>query len=198
MNRFGEDNLDPGTQLAGTDLDTSFSIHLSDEQFTELLLGAASPAIAAHLKVCAHCSEEADRVSAAIGSFERESRLWAEREAASHPRLAPPKRAFAGLRHFPNWAVAAVAVALVVAVGFGSGLLRRPAKVLVEVATIQPATTTPVTRPTASPSTLEADNALLAAIDGELHGDDALNSSVYGLSLSERPSRGKPARRVSN
>jgi hypothetical protein len=178
--------------LASND-DLSDAPHLDDEQFTELLLGAPSPAIAAHLKVCAQCNQEADRVSSAIGGFERESRLWAEREAASHPRLTPPKRAFATLLHLPNWAAAAVAVALVIAVGFGNGLLRHPAQVHDAVATAPPAIA-----PTVSPTTLEADNALLAAIDGELRGDDAPPSSAYGLTLSAHPTRGKSARQVTN
>jgi hypothetical protein len=188
-----ENNVDPRLDtdalLPGT--------HLNDEQFTELLLGETSPAIVAHLKVCAHCSEEADRVSTAIGNFERQSRLWAEREAASHPRLTTPKRSFEGSFHLPTWVAAAVAAALVVTVEFEGGLVRHPAKVPVAVATVQPATS-PVAAPVASPATIAADNALLAAIDGELRGDDAPPSSVYGLSLSERPSNGKSAGRISN
>jgi hypothetical protein len=181
--------LDTGALLPGT--------HLNDEQFTELLLGAPSPAIAAHLKVCVQCSEEADRVSTAIGGFERESRLWAEREAASHPTLTPPRRVFTGLFGLPDWAAAAAAAALDVAAGLGSGSFHHRAKVQIPVATIQPATA-PATGPVALPSTIEADNALLAAIDGELRGDDAPPSSMFGLSLSERPSHGMSARRVSN
>ena len=64
--------------------------HLTDEQFADLLLGANPAAVQAHLKACSACAEEADRVAGAIGSFEQQqTRLWAERRAATSPMLTP-------------------------------------------------------------------------------------------------------------
>jgi len=180
-----EDNLNYNSSLP--------SLHLDDEQFTDLLLGATSPSISAHLKVCAQCQEEADRVSSAIGSFEQQSRLWAEREAATHPRIAARRPAYAWLLNpAPAWAAAAVVIALIFGLVLRSSHsdFGHPSQANPAVATVQPAAV--------SPATLDADNALLAAIDGELHADDVPSSSDYGLTLSERPTRGKSARRVSN
>jgi hypothetical protein len=51
------------------------STHLSDTEFTDLFLGSIPPSVTGHLETCATCAEEARRVSGAILSFERESRL---------------------------------------------------------------------------------------------------------------------------
>src|ERR1700757_1127786 len=92
--------------------------HLTDEQFAGLLLGANPAAVRAHLKACSACAEEADRVAGAIGSFEQQTRLWAERRAATSPMLLPvPASAFAWLLRPQAWTAAVLAIAL--AAGFG-------------------------------------------------------------------------------
>ena len=63
--------------------------HLTDAQFTDLLLGTIPHAVTAHLEACPQCAEEAHRVSGAIGSFAQQSQLWAERRAAARPMLQP-------------------------------------------------------------------------------------------------------------
>jgi len=99
--------------------------HLTDAQFTDLLLGEIPSAVTAHLDACARCAEEAQRVSSAIGSFEQQSRLWAERRASTQPVQTPSRSPLLGWLHLPAsssaWSTAAVAVVLALSVGIGLG-----------------------------------------------------------------------------
>ena len=165
--------------------------HLTDAQFSDLLLGANPAAVRAHLEACPQCSEEADRVSRAIGSFEQQSRLWAERRAASRPLLATQRQPVFPWLHRPQaWTAAALAIAL--AVGIGVTVRNdHPRAVPLQVATTQSA-------PAVSPATLKADNELLSAIDGELRADESTPATMYGLTVTSRGVRTRAPKRISN
>ena len=164
--------------------------HLTDAQFTELLLGANPAAVRAHLEACPQCSEEADRVSRAIGSFEQQSRLWAERRAASRPLLATQPQPVLPWLHRPQaWTAAALAIAL--AVGIGVTVRNDHPRAVQLQAKVQPA-------PAVSPATLKADNELLSAIDGELRADESTPATMYGLTVTSRGVRTRAPKRISN
>jgi hypothetical protein len=170
--------------------------HLTDEQFTDLLLGISAAPVRAHLKECAQCAQEAERVSGAIAGFAQESRLWAERRAASLPALeAGRKPGFAWIYRPQAWTAAVLTVALGVGIGVSVRQASvRPDHALVthqQVAQVQPARVT-------SPATLKADNELLSAIDGELRADESTPASVYGLTAAAHGARNKSAKRMSN
>jgi hypothetical protein len=165
--------------------------HLTDAQFNELLLGANPAAVRAHLEACPQCSDEADRVSRAIGSFEQQSRLWAERRAASRPLLATqPQPVFPWLHRPQAWTAAALAIALAAGVGVSARNHHAPV-VQTQVAATQPA-------PEVSPATLKADNDLLSAIDGELRADESTPATMYGLTVTSRGVRTRAPKRISN
>jgi acyl CoA:acetate/3-ketoacid CoA transferase alpha subunit len=168
---------------------SSATTHLTDEQFADLLLGANPAAVQDHLKACSACAEEADRVAGAIGSFEQQSRLWAERRASTNPMLtSTPAPAFAWMYRRQAWTAAALAIAL--AAGFGVAARNHHAPVAqTQVAKVQPA-------PVVSPSTLKADNALLSAIDGELRADESTPAIAYGLMTTAHGVRNHSAKRV--
>ena len=164
--------------------------HLTDAQFTDLLLGANPAAVRAHLEGCPQCSDEADRVSRAIGSFEQQSRLWAERRAASRPLLATqPQLVFPWLHRPQAWTAAALAIAL--AVGIGVTVRNDHPRAVQLQAKVQPA-------PVVSPATLKADNELLSAIDGELRADESTPATMYGLTVTSRGVRTRAPKRISN
>jgi hypothetical protein len=160
-----------------------FSTHLSDEQFSDLLLGSS-------LNLCAQCSEEADRVSGAIGNFEQQTRLWAERRASAQPALVANRHpAFAWITGLPAWSTtAALAIALAAGIGL-SHRANQPQPVQQQTAQTQPAAVVPS-------ATLKADNDLLSAIDGELRADDSTPAAVYGLTVSH--SRTRAPKRIAN
>lgn len=166
-------------------------IHLTDEQFADLLLGAESPSVQEHLRACSECFAEAERFSGAVGSFDQQSRLWAERRASTLPRLVPRQAsAFAWLRHPQAWTAAALAVVL--AVGFGVSFhSNRERPVNPPVAMVQPAAAV-------APATLKADNQLLSAIDGELRTDEAMPTGMYGLATASRAGRSKAPKRIAD
>src|ERR1035441_2887353 len=94
----------------------SYLTQLTDEQFTDLLLGTSPAAVTAHLSTCPQCAQEAQRVSSAIGSFAQQSRLWAERRAASLPMHSRDWQPALPWLHIPTkpqaWAAAGLAGAL--------------------------------------------------------------------------------------
>ena len=75
--------------------DNNGELHLTDEQFTNLLLGAEPAGVQAHLMECAACREESERVSGAMetlpsrafcgpsGERQRSPCVW---RSASQPR----------------------------------------------------------------------------------------------------------------
>ena len=176
--------------------------HLTDEQFTDLLLGTIPSSVTAHLQACPECADEAQRVSGAIGSFSQQSRLWAERRAAAG------RAANAMPAHQPvlSWfdrpiawtaAAAALAIAAVVGVGVESGSARKghPVDGQQQTAQIQPA---PVVTAATPKADLNADNNLLAAIDEELSAQSAPQAGLYGLRVRADVPRSRSMKRMSN
>jgi len=192
--------------------DSNGERHLTDEQFTELLMGSRPAWVQAHLVECAACRVEAERVSGAIGDFAQQTLLWAERRAVVRPiRMAERQTAFAWLLHPQVWVAGVLATAL--AVGIGMTLHRDHAQPVQQAAaTAQadaaktqaetrnlPAETTKVqAEAKAGSATLKADNALLTAIDGELRADETTPASLYGLEATSYKTGTKSVKRTSN
>jgi hypothetical protein len=198
-------------------------LHLTDEQFTDLLLGTIPPAVTTHLEGCARCAEEAQRVSGAIGSFSFQSQMWAERRAAAGPELSPYRQPLLSWLDRPAaWTAAAATLVLAVVVGAGAGVAHwsKPNPAMQQasaseaeeagpkeqVAAAQVAAGQIAAGPsemrTADPPVrtdrLKADNDLLSAIDGELSADGAPPASMYGLSVGTQGTRSKSTKRISN
>ena len=168
------------------------SAHLTDEQFTDLLLGTSPSPVQAHLKACPQCAAEAASVSGAIGSFAQQTRLWAERRAASQPVLVPQRQPVFEWLHRPRaWTAAALAIAL--AAGIGVSVRNNHASSEPRQAVIsQPAV------PQVSPATIKADNELLSAIDGELRADESTSASAYGLDVNSHSTHNRVSKRTSD
>ncbi|MGP8260103.1 MAG: hypothetical protein ACLQM6_09160 [Acidobacteriaceae bacterium] len=193
--------------------DSNGERHLTDEQFTDLLMGSGPASVQAHLKACAQCREEAERVSGAIGDFAEQSRLWAERRAAAGPmREVEREPALAWLLRPQAWVAGAMAIAL--AVGVGTTLHRnhaRPVQQAIATAQgnatntqaqaetkVQAETTKVQAEVKVTRASLKADNALLTAIDGELRAEETTPASLYGLEASSYGVSTKAAKRTSN
>jgi hypothetical protein len=170
------------------------STHLTDEQFTELLLGTQLPAVRAHLDTCPQCAKEAAQVSGAIAGFEQQSRLWAARRAASRPGVVTGRESVFGWIGRPQAWTAAV---LAIAVATGIGVFVRRDRIPVQHAVMTGQATPATSAPQPTPATLKADNDLLTAIEGELRADESTSASVYGLTTATRVNRSKAAKRIS-
>ncbi len=164
--------------------------HLTDEQFADLLLGTKTPAVRAHLDTCPKCSQEAERMSTAIGSFQQLSSAWAERRAATaEPLRAADARRFSWSHRPLAWSAAALVIALTA--GFGiSRHADHPQQAQQPVALVEPAVV--------PKATLQADNQLLSAIDGELRTNESTATGMYGLSAPSHEARTKSVRRLTN
>jgi hypothetical protein len=185
-------------------------VHLTDEQFTNLLLGAEPAGVQAHLKACAQCREEAERVSGAIGDFAEQSLLWAEQRVARPVRVAERGPALAWLLRPQAWVAGAMATAL--AIGIGMTLHRDHARPVQQAMVTTQSEPTKVPAETKEPAgavkvqseakltrfSLKEDNALLSAIDGELRADESTPASLYGLGVSSYGSSMKAVKRTSN
>jgi hypothetical protein len=171
--------------------------HLSDEQFTELLLGGRPAWVQVHLQECAACREEAARVGGAIGDFSEQSRLWAERRAAAQLMPVRERRSAALWLVRPQaWVGGALTIAL--AVGVGLTLQREHTRRAHDaVATVQ-ADSKVQAGATVQAATLKSDNALLTAIDGELRADESTPASLYGLEADTSGTGTKLAKRSTN
>ena len=190
--------------------DSNGERHLTDEQFTELLMGSRPAWVQAHLVECAWCREEAERVSGAIGDFAQQTLLWAERRAVERPmRVVERQPALGWLLHPQIWVAGALATAL--AVGIGMTMRRdhtqpvqqAAATAQADAAKTQAAKVQPVVAKVQAEvkiqsATLKADNALLTAIDGELRADESTPASLYGLDASSYSTGTKSAKRTSN
>jgi hypothetical protein len=167
--------------------------HLSDADFTELLLGSIPAHVAAHLNACSGCAEEARRVSNAIGGFERQSRVWAERRAATQQSVqASPRNPILAWLQRPvgiaTWSAATAALLLAATMGLHH--LDQPVSQDIPVASVAPA------QQQVTPAKLKEDNDLLYAIDDEMKADVS-PASAYGLDLSA-PAHDRRSKRMSN
>jgi hypothetical protein len=173
--------------------------HLTDSEFTDLLLGSIPPSVTAHLESCAECAQEARSVSGAILNFERQSRAWAEHRAAGQTALVTPGRHgshWLGLG-LPGtglaWQAAAALTLICAGIGIGNQIQHR-SETAASVATVSSHSVTAQV----SATTLKADNELLSAIAGELQAEVTPPPSVYGLDVSGGPSQSHRVKRVTD
>jgi hypothetical protein len=134
------------------------AVHLSDEQFADLLAGAApSPAVEQHLALCDLCRAEVDAVSASFESFRGLATTWTQTTA---PARIPVPSAWSLRRgQLPSLGSGLTAMATAGLLAFGLGFT--PAAFHTAPAAHAPA---------AAPSNadLAADNRLMQSIDQEL------------------------------
>ena len=136
---------------------------MTEDEFADLLL---KPHADTHAMEPAGDQQELRDMQAALGSYRRETMLWAERRSASHPSLAHRARAEERRAALPRWALAFVGL-----VTIAGGVAH-----LVSDRGENPSNSVSATLPMAEqPAPLEdlaADNHLLTSIDAELsyHG----------------------------
>ena len=69
--------------------------HLSNDEFTEHLLGAGQSATEEHLASCAECRAEAERVASALGAY----KMWAHEESEKQQSVNVWAFSFAQPKH---------------------------------------------------------------------------------------------------
>jgi hypothetical protein len=130
--------------------------HLTDKQFTELLSGEYPFDASRHMKTCAQCRSEFERVQASIEDFGAAGLLWAEKRPS--PRISAPLAFFHG-RH--SLSMRTAAAVLLAGVLFGAYQQKKTQAPVAGSFT--------VAAPAHSESQVADDNRLLMAIDKEIH-----------------------------
>jgi hypothetical protein len=145
--------------------------HLTDEQFTELLSGDYTEDASRHMRTCAQCQEEFERVQASIEDFVSLSLEWAERRAATS--ISAPSVFVRGWQCASSWAIAAAVLAAAILFGVHQDRLARPD--VISIADSQPSE---------SASEVADDNRLLMAIDKEIRWQPESPISIDDLTAS--------------
>ena len=97
--------------------------HLSSEEFSEWLIGQRMPEWEEHLRTCAGCAAEIEKIQTPLGLFREAVREWSANEERRSVAM-PAQRRFGPL--FVRVAATAVALAILIAIGIG-GQNRRAA-----------------------------------------------------------------------
>ncbi|MFC6646822.1 hypothetical protein ACFQBQ_14780 [Granulicella cerasi] len=163
------------------------TMHLSEEQLDDLLIGDASAEVSAHVAGCEACQTRVREAEAPFASFRDVSLAWAERRSATMPAsaaiLARPRTS-----HRFGWAMAATAA---LAVGVAIPVMRdrmTPAPVaqpetMAAISHTGMANVTPVA---ATSEQIDNDNRMLQDIDRALGSQDATLASYAMEPQSER------------
>lgn len=156
--------------------------HLTDEQFTDLLLGLDEGGSAAsHLAACDHCRQELTRVEETMGMLREVSMDWSRQRVAAIPTPQPGLLARLGLSFRP---AAGMAVAAVLAIAVAVPFLTR------DDAT-EPNAAVQHASPVPTAEQIAADNALMAAINQEI----AQPAVQHEAAFVEENGKDKTARR---
>jgi hypothetical protein len=140
------------------------TLHLTEDQLDDHLIGDLAAPAAAHLAACQLCSARVAAVASPIASFQSVSLAWSERVSAAAPMPElPSSRTLLERRLAWSFAVAACAV------GLGLTGLRLPGNDH-RIAAPAPAATAAIATHAATPTAaqLSSDNQLLRNIDREL------------------------------
>ena len=143
--------------------------HLTDEQFTDLLLGLDDGTAAAHLNSCEHCRHEMARVEETMGMLREASMDWSRQRVAAMPTPQPGFCERLGLSFRP---AAGMAMAAVLAVAVAVPFLIRDTDAP-QRASVQHMSPVPTAEQIA------ADNELMSAINQEIAQPAAQHEAAF-------------------
>jgi hypothetical protein len=160
--------------------------HLTDDQFADLLSGDYASEASRHIRVCAQCQIEFERVQASIDAFVTLSLAWAKPHAATS--ITAPSALVCAWQSANSWAAAAAVLAAAILFGVHQGRLLTP-----DVASVAG------NPPAESASDVADDNRLLMAIDKETRWPAESPISINDLTTaSEGRPHAQSSRRLRN
>jgi hypothetical protein len=150
--------------------------HLTNDQFSDLLIGAPGRDCELHLAECAYCRAELEKFSASVGLFSSTSLAWSETRPAAAAQAASRWQNM-------RWAYApvgwALAVSVAIMVGVPAWRADHPA----------PAPYSAVNSPASiedSPADIARDNALLESVNVALNTNEDSPLPEYRLAGGSR------------
>lgn len=133
--------------------------HLTDEQFSDYVLGLASAEVEAHIAQCPPCYAEVAELKSSIATFSSASHMWSASQPAPSLGAMRRKALLYSMRPVAGFAMAVVAViSVAIPVGRSQREAARPAEVQ----------TAAVAAP-AAPQVTEADDAPIAVAPKPVH-----------------------------
>jgi hypothetical protein len=165
----------------------SQTMHLTEDQLDDHLIGDLAAAPAAHLAACAHCSARVAEAADPLNSFRAVSLAWGERQSATSPIPS-----VAGLG--PAWERRLVWSLILAACAVGLGL----ANATHRAPSPSTAATTAVAVQPVSPSAdqLSNDNQLLNTIDSELSASSETPAALGLVSMNATRTSSARAKQV--
>jgi len=180
------------------------TMHLTEDQIDDVLMGDLAATTAAHLAACEDCKLRVAEFATPIASFKAVSLAWSERQSATLPsKLTLPVTS--AWQRGASWA-AATAVLLV---GIGVPMARhetRATQIVASNGTSQAAPRTAIATvarvqeagrgapglvaPTKPDAQIARDNQMLQAIDRELDASVQSPADTFGLAPAGGPSAG--------
>jgi anti-sigma factor RsiW len=140
--------------------------HLSNQEFSDLLIGDCSLEVRRHVDACPQCEEEFKRVQSAIDDFGAVGLEWAEQRAPLS--ISPSSQLLFQCRSLGTWAAAALLAAAVLFEVHQGWIVPTPA------------TNNVATQAVESSTDVADDNRLMMAIDHEIRWQAESPLSIAG------------------
>jgi anti-sigma factor RsiW len=150
--------------------------HLTNQQFTDLLIGDCSLEVRRHVDACPQCQEEFKRVQSAIDGFGAAGLEWAEQRAPM--AISASSQLFLQCRSLGTWAAAALLAAAVLFEVHQGWIVATPSGNNVATQAVE------------STSEVADDNRLMMAIDQEIRWQAESPLSMAAPEKHSRPPRG--------
>ena len=155
--------------------------HLTNQQFTDLLIGDCSLNVRRHVDACPQCQEEFKQVQSAIDGFGAAGLEWAEQRAPL--AISASSQLFSQCRSLGTWAAAALLAAAVLFEVHQGWIVPTPAADNVATEVVE------------STSDVADDNRLMMAIDQEIRWQ---TESPLSMATPAKHSHSRPPRRLAN
>lgn len=154
--------------------------HLTEDEFDEVLMGTASPDLAAHLKQCSACTSHLENFNATMASFNHAAMAWSEAKSNALSRDLRQHRTPFRLTAQTAWACASmVVIAAMVTVGIG--LHYRSESVIASQADVRWAQHQNSTSPEENArNEIAGDDAMLRQIDAAINSAEPSPDELYG------------------
>jgi len=151
--------------------------HLTNDQFTDLLIGDCPLEVRRHVDACPQCQDEFKQVQSAIDGFGAAGLEWAEQRAPIS--ISPSSQLLFQCRSLGTWAAAALLAAAVLFEVHQGWIVATPAANKVATETVE------------STADVVDDNRLMMAIDQEIRWQA---ESPLSIATAEK----RPPRRLAN
>jgi hypothetical protein len=162
------------------------SLHLTDSQLDDHLIGDSSPEIQNHLAACDLCSARLHTSLAPIASFDAATLAWGERRSATMPMQRFATRELSWHQRLA-WSAS---MAAAIAVGFAVPMATNQAHVSHDQAFVASATAASTAQPDEQ---VADDNQMLQAIDDQFAASQDAPAALGLVAVSSSSARSTPS-----